>query len=107
MAPAIMGNSDRPELSARLENSFCNTDPAIAREFARITFLSDNRDDLPAIQARTLILQCSNDIIAPVEVGAYVHAKLPNSTYRMLKATGHCPNLSAPEEVTAAIRAFV
>jgi sigma-B regulation protein RsbQ len=107
MAPAIMGNADRPELSARLENSFCATDPAIAREFARVTFLSDNRADLPAIRARTLVLQCSNDIIAPTEVGEYVHANLPNSEYRVLKATGHCPNLSAPDEVTKAIRAFV
>lgn len=107
MAPAIMGNPERPELSARLENSFCNTDPVIAREFARVTFLSDNRDDLPAIRARTLVLQCSNDIIAPVEVGEYLHARLPNSEYRLLQATGHCPNLSAPEEVTAAIRDFV
>jgi sigma-B regulation protein RsbQ len=107
MAPAIMGNPDRPELSARLENSFCNTDPEIARDFARVTFLSDNRDDLSAVGARTLVLQCSNDIIAPIEVGEYVHARLPNSDYRLLHATGHCPNLSAPEEVTAAIRDFV
>ena len=107
MAPAIMGNPDRPDLSARLENSFCNTDPDIARDFARVTFLSDNRDDLPAISVRTLVLQCSSDIIAPVEVGEYVHACLPNSEYRLLRATGHCPNLSAPEEVTAAIRDFV
>jgi sigma-B regulation protein RsbQ len=107
MAPAIMGNADRPELSVRLENSFCATDPTIAREFARVTFLSDNRKDLPAIRARTLILQCSDDIIAPAEVGEYVHAELPNSDYRVLQATGHCPNLSAPDEVTAAIRAFV
>ena len=107
MAPAIMGNPDRPELSGRLENSFCNTDPAIARDFARVTFLSDNRDDLASIAVRTLILQCSNDIIAPVEVGEYTHAKLPNSDYRLLQASGHCPNLSAPEEVTAAIREFV
>ena len=107
MAPAIMGNADRPELSARLENSFCNTDPEMAREFARVTFLSDNRNDLEAITTRTLVLQCSNDIIAPVEVGEYVHARLPNSDYRLLQATGHCPNLSAPDEVTAAIREFV
>jgi sigma-B regulation protein RsbQ len=107
MAPAIMGNPDRPDLSARLENSFCNTDPEIAREFARVTFMSDNRNDLSAISARTLVLQCSDDIIAPVEVGEYVHASLPNSEYRLLGATGHCPNLSAPEEVTAAIRDFV
>src|SRR5689334_21607775 len=107
MAPAIMGNPGRPELSARLENSFCNTDPQIARQFAKVTFLSDNRSDLPSVSTRTLILQCSNDIIAPVEVGEYVHSRLPNSEYRLLDATGHCPNLSAPEEVTAAIREFV
>ena len=107
MAPVIMGNPERPELSARLENSFCNTDPEIARQFARVTFLSDNREDLEAVQTRTLVLQCSNDIIAPVEVGEYVHSRLPNSDYRLLRATGHCPNLSAPDEVTTAIREFV
>lgn len=107
MAPAIMGNPERPELSARLENSFCNTDPEIARQFARVTFLSDNREDLEAVQTRTLVLQCSNDIIAPVAVGEYVHSRLPNSDYRLLRATGHCPNLSAPDEVTTAIREFV
>lgn len=107
MAPAIMGNSDRPELSARLENSFCSTDPEIARDFARVTFLSDNRGDLPSVKARTLVLQCNEDIIAPAEVGEYVHASLPRSEFRMLQATGHCPNLSAPDEVTAAIREFV
>ena len=107
MAPAIMGNAERPELSSRLENSFCSTDPEIARDFARITFLSDNRSDLAAVRARTLVLQCADDIIAPVEVGEYVHASVPQSQFRMLQATGHCPNLSAPEEVTAAIRDFV
>jgi sigma-B regulation protein RsbQ len=107
MAPAIMGNSDRPDLSSRLQNSFCSTDPEIARDFARVTFMSDNRGDLPSVQARTLVLQCSEDIIAPVEVGEYVHERLPRSEFRMLQATGHCPNLSAPEEVTAAIREFV
>jgi sigma-B regulation protein RsbQ len=107
MAPAIMGNADRPDLARDLENSFCRTDPEIARDFARVTFLSDNRDDLPAIGVRTLVLQCQNDIIAPVEVGEFVHARLPNSDYRLLDATGHCPNLSAPDEVAEAIRDFV
>lgn len=107
MAPAIMGNADRPELGQRLTNSFCNTDPAIAREFARVTFLSDNRQDLPAIKARTLVLQCREDIIAPIAVGEYVAANIPDSQYRLLAATGHCPNLSAPAEVAAAIRDFV
>jgi sigma-B regulation protein RsbQ len=107
MAPVIMGNADRPELSQRLENSFCSTDPEIARDFARVTFLSDNRSDLPRVNARTLILQCSDDIIAPLEVGQFVHSSIPGSEFRQLAATGHCPNLSAPDEVTEAIRAFV
>lgn len=107
MAPAIMGNADRPELGERLTNSFCATDPEIARQFARTTFFSDNRADLARIDARTLVLQCREDIIAPQGVGEYVHAQIPNSSYVLLDATGHCPNLSAPEEVTAAIRTFV
>jgi sigma-B regulation protein RsbQ len=107
MAPAIMGNPDRPELGETLTNSFCATDPDIAREFARVTFLSDNRDDLSRVTARTLILQCRDDIIAPTSVGEFVHAHIPNSQLMLLDATGHCPNLSAPDEVTAAIRAFV
>jgi sigma-B regulation protein RsbQ len=106
-APAIVGNPDRPELGETLTNSFCATDPDIAREFARVTFLSDNRADLPAIKARTLILQCREDIIAPAAVGEYVHAQIPDSRFMLLDATGHCPNLSAPQEVAAAIRAFV
>jgi sigma-B regulation protein RsbQ len=107
MAPAIMGNAERPELAEELTNSFCRTDPEIARHFARVTFTSDNRSDLPKVAARTLILQCSEDVIAPAEVGAFCHRSIPGSTLVNLAATGHCPNLSAPEEVIAAIRAFV
>ncbi len=107
MAPVIMGNADRPELAEELTNSFCRTDPEIAKRFARTTFLSDNRADLSGVAARSLVLQCSDDVIAPREVGEYVHRKLPNSEFVLLKATGHCPNLSAPEETIAAIRAFL
>ena len=107
MAPAIMGNPDRPELGNELTASFCRTDPVIASDFARVTFTSDNRADLPRVKTRTLILQCSNDIIAPAQVGEYVHRAIPGSEIIFLEATGHCPNVSAPEEVTAAIRAFV
>ena len=91
----------------RSTNSFCRTDPEIAKVFARVTFTSDNRADMPKVKARTLILQCSEDIIASNNVGEYVHSHMPNSTLVTLKATGHCPNLSAPAEVIAAIRAFV
>lgn len=107
MAPAIMGNPERPELGEELTNSFCRTDPAIARQFAEVTFLSDNRADLARVQARALVLQCSDDIIAPVSVGRYVHHALPRSEIVMMKATGHCPNLSAPEETTEHIKAFL
>lgn len=107
MAPAIMGNSDRPELGEELTNSFCRTDPAIAKDFARVTFTSDNREDLSKVRTPTLILQCSEDIIASTEVGEFVHRNIPGSKLVILNATGHCPNLSAPEEVISAMRAFV
>jgi sigma-B regulation protein RsbQ len=107
MAPVIMGNPDRPELGSELTNSFCRTDPEIARKFARVTFLSDNRDDLPRLRTPALILQCSEDVIAPSEVGSYVHKNAANSTLVTLQATGHCPNLSAPDETVAAIKAYL
>jgi sigma-B regulation protein RsbQ len=107
MAPVIMGNPDRPELGEELTNSFCATDPDIARVFARTTFLSDSRKDLAGVTAPTLILECEQDAIAPPEVGAYVHAAIPGSELVTLGATGHCPQLSAPEATAAAIRAFV
>jgi sigma-B regulation protein RsbQ len=107
MAPAIMGNPDRPELGEELTNSFCRTDPEIARQFARATFLSDNRVDLPKVRTRSLILQCSEDVIAPQSVGEYVHRQMPDSVLVLMKATGHCPNLSAPEETVAAIQDFL
>ena len=102
-----MANPDRPELGEELTNSFCRTDPEIARHFARVTFLSDNRADLSAVTIPTLILQCSDDIIAPPAVGEFVHARMPHSELVHLKATGHCPNLSAPEETTAAVKDFL
>lgn len=107
MAPVIMGNADRPELGEELTNSFCRTDPEIAKRFARVTFLSDNRADLVNVKARSLILQCSEDVIAPQCVGEYVHHHLPRSELVYMKATGHCPNLSAPAETIAAMQAFL
>jgi sigma-B regulation protein RsbQ len=107
MAPVIMGNEDRPELGDELTSAFCATDPAIARHFARVTFLSDNRADLPRVGTRSLVLQCADDVIAPTPVGEYVHEHLPDSELVHLQATGHCPNLSAPAETTEAIRTFL
>ena len=102
-----MGNPNRPALGQELANSFCRTDPDIAKAFARVTFLSDNRADLAGVTARTLVLQCAEDILAPVQVGEYVRRHVPDSRLVHMRATGHCPNLSAPEETIAAIRAFV
>jgi sigma-B regulation protein RsbQ len=107
MAPTIMSNPDRPELAEELENSFCRTDPEIAKQFARVTFLSDNRADLPKLKTRSLILQCAQDVIAPEAVGHYLHQTLADSQLVMMQATGHCPNLSAPDETIAAMKAFL
>lgn len=106
-SPVIMGNPDRPELARELEASFCRTDPAIAKAFARVTFLSDHRADLGKVTCPTLVLQCSEDFIAPECVGQYVHAHIPGSRYVLLKASGHCPHLSAPEETAEVIREFL
>ncbi len=107
MAPVIMGNPDQPHLGAELTASFCRADPDIAKRFARATFLSDNRADLERLKIPTLVLQCSDDVIAPRAVGEYVHDRVPGSEIVYLRATGHCPNLSAPEETIEAIRSFL
>ena len=107
MAPVVMGNPDSPALGDQLERSFCSTDPDIAREFARVTFLSDARPLLPRVDVPTLLLQCAQDALAPLEVGDHLHAAIAGSTLVRLRATGHCPHVSAPEETAAAIRAFL
>lgn len=107
MAPTIMGNPERPELSHELEASFCRTDPRVAKAFARATFLADNRADLDEVVTPTLVLQCDQDVIAPRVVGDYVHAHIAGSELVQLAATGHCPNLSAPAELAAVIRKYL
>lgn len=107
LAPVVMKNPERQELTDELEQSFCSTDPTTSRNFARVTFFSDNRSDLPHLTVPSLILQCTDDAIAPIEVGNYVHSQLPNSTLRQLEATGHCPHMSHPEETIAAIKDYL
>ena len=107
LAPAIMKNPERPELAQELTESFCSTDPVIARNFAEATFFADNRADLPRVTVPSLILQCSDDIIAPTSVGEYLDRELPQSTLHLLKATGHCPHMSDPEETIAAIKSYL
>ncbi len=107
MAPVIMGAPEQPELGVELTNSFCRTDPDIAKHFARATFLSDHRADLPRLEAPALLLQCNDDVIAPMAVGEYMHRTLPRSTLAIIQNVGHCPHMSAPSPCTAAIDSFL
>lgn len=107
MSPKVMGNSERPELADEIEDFFCAADPEILKQFARVTFTSDNRDDLSAIPVESITLQCSEDIIAPLEVGQYIKERTPGNTMIILKATGHCPHMSEPEETVRAIKSVL
>ena len=103
MAPVIMGHPERPELAAELEASFCRIDPTIAHEFAKATFLSAHRAELADVTTPTLILQSDEDVVAPVTVGSYMHAVMPDSALVVLRSPGHCPHISAADRVAAAI----
>ncbi len=107
LAPLVMGNTDRPELSASLESTFCSIDPVMARQFAEVTFLADNRRDLARVSTSSLIVQCRHDAVAAMEVGTYVHRHLHNSAMRVIEATGHCPHVSHPAETIAAMRGYL
>jgi sigma-B regulation protein RsbQ len=107
LAPVVMKNQERPELARELEESFCSTDPKIARRFAEATFFSDNRSDLPKVTVPSLIMQCSEDAIAPLDVGDYLHRHLPRSTLRVMEATGHCPHMSHPDETIRIIKEYL
>ena len=107
LAPAIIKNPDQPELAGELTESFCSTDPVIARRFAEATFFADNREDLAKLRVPALILQCSDDIIAPNQVGEYLESAMPGSTLRVMRATGHCPHMSAPDETVALMKEWL
>jgi sigma-B regulation protein RsbQ len=107
LATTAMQNPERPELTQMLEKSFCATDPDVVRQFAEVTFFSDHRAYLQRCTTRALIMQCTNDSIAPVEVGDYMHERLAGSTLRRLQATGHCPHVSHPEETISVIRDYL
>ncbi len=107
MAPVIMGAATQPALSATLTESFCRTEPDIAKQFARVTFLADNRQDVLGLTTPVLILQSTDDLIAPVAVGEFLHAVMPNSTYCLVDNVGHCPHMSAPQACAAAMAPFL
>jgi sigma-B regulation protein RsbQ len=107
LTPVIMKNPERPELTKELEASFCSTDPEIARRFAEATFYADNRADVSKVRVPSLVLQCSEDAIAPREVGEYMHRNLRGSAFRVMEATGHCPHMSHPEETIRLIKEYL
>jgi sigma-B regulation protein RsbQ len=107
LAPVVMKNLERPELTEELESSFCSTDPVTARQFAEVTFFSDNRDDLTRVTMPSLIMQCSEDAIAPLAIGEYLHRHLPQSILHIMKATGHCPHMSHPDETIEVIKSYL
>lgn len=107
LAPVVMGNPDRPELSADLEETFCSIDPVMARQFAEVTFLADNRNDLARVTVPSLIVQVSNDVVAPMQVGRYLAGRLHESTFRVIEGTGHCPHVSHPQETIDLVRAYL
>src|SRR5688572_14536031 len=107
LAPVVMKNPDKPDLTGELEASFCATDPRVTRQFARATFLSDNRKDLGKLRIPSLILQCSEDAVAPDAVGRYLEQTLEGSTMRQMAATGHCPHMSHPVETIKLVKEYL
>ncbi len=107
LAPIVMGNPDRPDLASDLETTFCSIDPVMARQFAKVTFLADNRADLPKVTIPSLVIQCKDDAVASMDVGLYVHHEVPNSAFRVIEATGHCPHVSHPEATVSTIRDYL
>jgi sigma-B regulation protein RsbQ len=107
LAPLVMGNPDRPELSRDMEATFCDIDPVMARQFAEVTFLADNRGDLAKVSVPSLIIQVSNDVVASMDVGRYLHARLADSTFRVIEGTGHCPHVSHPSETISLMREYL
>jgi len=107
LAPTIMANENGPELAQELADSFCSIDPDIAKDFARVTFLSDNRKDLPLVPVESLTIQCTDDIIAPLVVGQYINENTLKNTLTVIKAYGHCLHMSHPAQTIAAIRTYL
>ncbi len=107
ISPVIAGRPDKPEFQEELKESFCSMPLHIAEQFAKVTFLGDNRDDLSKVSIPSLVIQSNPDSIAPVEVGRFVQEKIPNCQYVELNSPGHCPHLTEPEQTILAIQTFL
>ena len=106
LAPVVSGETEAGALTGELSDSFCSTDPTVARVFAQTTFFSDNRADLPLVSRPCLILQHREDALAPLGVGEYMHANLQGSTLKVLDVAGHCGHMSQPFLVAEAMRNY-
>ena len=106
LAPVVAGAGNNDAVAEELTGSFCSTDPVVARAFAQATFFADNRADLPRVKPPCLVLQHRHDALAPVSVGEYMHAHLPNSTLKILEVAGHCAHMSHPALVIAAMQDY-
>jgi sigma-B regulation protein RsbQ len=104
LAFLLMGEGQAAALGHELATQFCQADQAIAQQAAYVTFLSDHRADLPRVSVPTHLLQCADDVAVPAEVNTYLLAHLPQATLTLLPTTGHCPHLSAPQYVLAALQ---
>ncbi len=107
LASMVAGDQDDDSPREELNDRFCRNDPEIAKHFAKVTFLADNRADLPKVKTPTLIIQSAHDAIAQPFVGAYVHEQIAGSKLVTVDSTGHAPHMTKPAETTAAIRDFL
>ena len=107
VTPLIAGDGDTGPATTELSESFCRTDPDIAKHFGRVTFLSDHRADMKLVTTQAIIIQCAHDTLAPVTVGHWLFGNMRDAQLAVIDATGHCPHLTAAEITTDQIRAFL
>lgn len=105
--PVAMGNPERPELGKEFARTLGEIRPDVAQAVARVIFTSDHRKDVPKLTTPTLVIQTSNDIAVPLEVGRYLHKNIKGSTLAHIDASGHLPHMSAPDEINSVIASFL
>jgi sigma-B regulation protein RsbQ len=107
LAPLAAGAAVDDAVTGTFIDSFCSTDPVMARTFAEATFFADHRADLARVTKPCLILQHSDDALVPVSVGDYLHRELRGSQLELLDVKGHSAHMSQPELVIAAMQRYL